>query len=192
MSAAALRNRSAEPTPHLLTTGDVWAMVQAGVIEEGAKVELIEGVLYDMPADGEENLDWAARIGRWLYRSIGETHGIIPGMNLFLSDISAPKPDWWVFPRAMRPAQVRGPDVLLAIEQSWSTLRYDLGEKADLYARHGVREYWVIDLNEPRVLVHRDPVAGRYPEPTPYLAEEAVDALRVPGLRLRLSDLSQS
>ena len=190
MSALAARAGLLEPTPHRLSVDDVWAMVQAGVLVEGARVELIEGTLYDMPADdGDLNLDWAGWLGPWLYREIGGRHRIIPGMNLRLSDFNAPKPDWWVSPLSIRAADVRGPDVLLAIEQSDSTLRYDLGRKAELYARHGVRDYWVIDLKAERVLVHREPVGGRYPAPQEVGAKEAIEALLIPGLKLRLADL---
>jgi Uma2 family endonuclease len=45
----------------------------------------------------------------------------------------------------------------LVIEVSQSTLKTDLGVKADLYARVGVPEYWVIDLTENRALLHANP-----------------------------------
>lgn len=189
MSAAALRADAGEPTPHLLTVDDVRAMAVAGIIDEGAKVELIEGVLYDMPADGELNLDWADWLGRWLYRELDDRYRIIPGMTLRLSDLNGPKPDWWISLRSTPVGQVRGPDVLLAIEQSDSTVAYDLGRKADLYAVHGIRDYWTIDLKARRALVHRDPGRGRYPPPRVATADQAIDALLIPGLRLRLADL---
>lgn len=189
MSTAALRAAPSAPTPHRLTVDDVRAMAEAGILDEGAKIELFEGELYDMPADGVLNLDVAAWLGRWLYTSLGGEYRIIPGMTLRLSDFNAPKPDWWVSPMSVPVGDVRGPDVLLAIEQSDSTLGFDLGWKADLYARHGVRDYWVVDLKARRASVHRDPADGRYPPPTPFEADEAIEALLIPGLRLRLADL---
>ncbi len=189
MSAAALRADAGEPTPHLLTVDDVRAMAVAGIVDEGAKVELIGGVLYDMPADGELNVEWADWLGRWLFGALGEEYRITPGMTLTLSDLNGPKPDWWVSPRAIPAGQVRGPDVVLAVEQSDSTLAIDLGAKAALYALHGVRDYWVIDLKARRVSVHRNPDHGRYPPPREASAEETVEALLIPGLRLRLADL---
>lgn len=92
----------------------------------------------------------------------------------------APEPDVAVFRRkTSRP----GPgDVDLVVEISDTSLAFDLGEKAATYARHGVREYWVVDLNRREVVVHRDPdgetwtSVERFPESaalTPLAAPEA-------------------
>jgi Uma2 family endonuclease len=52
----------------------------------------------------------------------------------------------------------------LIVEVSDSSLAYDLGAKSELYARHKVPEYWVIDLNENRALLHMTPIDGDYAE----------------------------
>jgi Uma2 family endonuclease len=51
---------------------------------------------------------------------------------------------------------------LLVIEVADASLEYDLGEKAALYAEAGVPEYWVVDLVERVLVVHRDPYEGSY------------------------------
>jgi Uma2 family endonuclease len=51
---------------------------------------------------------------------------------------------------------------LLLIEVSDSTLRYDLEDKARLYATHRVPEYWVVDLVHRRVVRHRAPSRAGY------------------------------
>jgi hypothetical protein len=55
-------------------------------------------------------------------------------------------------------------DTLLVIEVSDSTRAFDLGRKAELYARFGVAEYWVVDLVARHVRVHRDPEGDAYGE----------------------------
>ena len=68
-------------------------------------------------------------------------------------------------------------DVLLLIEVGDTTLRFDLGEKAQLYATHGILEYWVVDLVANRVWCHRHPRGTQYAEPL-----EIVDgALELPN-----------
>ncbi len=52
---------------------------------------------------------------------------------------------------------IPGSSVLLIVEVSSTTLDFDLGVKADLYADAGVPEYWVVDLNDKRVLMHANP-----------------------------------
>jgi Uma2 family endonuclease len=84
---------------------------------------------------------------------------------IVLDDASEPQPDftllrkpWHGYPNAHpRPA-----DVFLLIEVADSSLEFDLGAKLELYARAGIREFWVVDLTANCVLVHRDPADGRY------------------------------
>src|SRR5262249_30208428 len=113
------------------------------------------------------------------------------GSTLVLDKYNGPKPDWYVFSAALATTDVRGPDVLLAIEQSHSSLQRDLEEKAALYARFSVRDYWAIDLEEKRVHVHRDPTAEGYRIKRRFEADETVDALLIPGLTLKLLELER-
>lgn len=180
----------AEPKPHRFTYDEVIAAVRAGAIGGDCRWELMDGELIDMPADGPRHNEWTGVLGRWLYSRIGPEHTILPNATLVLSERDAPSPDWQIYPSGMRNADVRGPDVLLLIEQGDSSLSRDLRVKAGLYARHGVREYWVIDLEMRRLHVHRGPTPDGYADVSPpYGAEDAVEALLIPGLVLRLSDL---
>jgi Uma2 family endonuclease len=67
------------------------------------------------------------------------------------------------------------------IEVSDSTLAFDLGPKARLYARAGIPEYWVFDIGERRLIVHRDPRAGGYCAVTAYVEGENVTPLALPA-----------
>lgn len=58
----------------------------------------------------------------------------------------------------------RGDELRLVVEISDTSLRYDLTTKRDLYARAAVREYWVVDINKRRIVVHRNPISGQYLE----------------------------
>ena len=55
-----------------------------------------------------------------------------------------------------------GNELLLVIEISDTSLAFDLGRKATLYAKAGVREYWVLDIGRRRLVVHRRPSGGDY------------------------------
>jgi Uma2 family endonuclease len=67
--------------------------------------------------------------------------------------------------------------VLLPVEVSDTTLRYDLRIKAKLYARAGILEYWVADLNRRRLIVHRQPEQGQYLSVVAYDVDESVTPL---------------
>jgi Uma2 family endonuclease len=78
---------------------------------------------------------------------------------------SEPQPDFALVRHssdAYRREHPTAKDVLLLIEVSDSTLRYDLEDKARLYATHGIPEYWVVDLVNGRVVRHRAPGRARY------------------------------
>lgn len=181
--------RQADYVPHKLTVDDAVQLEHSGSFGH-AKAELIDGVIYLMPMDGELHQDWTAALGRWLFGALGPEYVIMPGTTLRLGPHDGPSPDWYVFSAELETARVHGADVLLCIEQSDSSLSRDLQFKADLYARNGVREYWVIDLKARRLHRHRDPSPEGYRDiPPPFGPEDRVEALLIPGLSLRMADL---
>jgi len=78
-------------------------------------------------------------------------------------------------------------DVRLVIEVSDSTIAFDLGPKARLYARAEIQEYWVFDISERRLIVHRDPRAGVYSTVTAYAEGESVTPLALPSASFPVS-----
>jgi len=176
---------------HRFTVADVRSMVDIGVVDADARIELIDGALITMPADGPRHNDWTISLGRWLLNQLGEAYAVLPGSTVVLSDENAPKPDWCVFPAEVATADLRGPDILLAIEQADTSLAGDLGWKANLYARHGVRDYWVIDLETQTIHVHREPSPNGYKSLRRHERDEPVEALLIPGLILRTGALTR-
>lgn len=142
---------------HRLTYEDVMAMVEAGILEEDDRVELIDGVLVDMSPISPLHSDLVA----WL---ADHFVGRIEGAQARVQDLLRVEggfvvPDLMVIeppPRGTHPETA-----LLIAEVSVSTLRYDL-QKAARYARAGVKEYWVVDGAGRRVIQHLDPTPGEY------------------------------
>ena len=178
-----------EEPRHRFTVDDMWALVRNGVISSDARIELIEGVIYDMASDGRLHLTWSAQLNWWLNGALGRTHAILANATLRLADLHGPSPDWFVHDPRLNPADVRGDDALLVIEQSDTSPSYDLRGKARLYALHGVRDYWVVDLEAERIHVHRHPGADGYGSIQVFEGGDVVEALLIPGLALRLADL---
>ncbi|MBM3460578.1 MAG: Uma2 family endonuclease [Armatimonadetes bacterium] len=94
-----------------------------------------------------------------------DTHYVGVQLPLKLSEYSGPEPDFFLMPKRdeePEPEQVT-PDRLrkadLVIEVAVSSLAYDRDEKASLYAKYGVPDYWVLEVVKRRLLVHRNPVA---------------------------------
>ena len=79
--------------------------------------------------------------------------------------------------------------ISIAAEVSATTQEYDLGAKAALYASAGIAEYWVLDLHDMRIVVHRDPIGERYNSIAAYAADETVVPLAAESAGIRLVDL---
>ncbi|MDX1934173.1 MAG: Uma2 family endonuclease [Capsulimonadales bacterium] len=80
-------------------------------------------------------------------------------------------------------------DVLLIVEISDATLRYDRHTKAALYARAGIAEYWIVDLNGRRLIVHRNPTALGYANVQELTEQDAVSPLSRSGASTSVADL---
>ena len=84
-----------------------------------------------------------------------------------------------------------GPDdIAWLIEVSDSTLHFDLTAKASLYARAGIVDYWVLDLVNRRVVVHRGPRAGAYTSVVAYAEAEEVTPLMASAVAVRFAELA--
>jgi len=104
---------------------------------------------------------------------------------------SEPQPDVLVLNCSIRTllGRPRPEELLLVAEVSGAFLGFDLMVRGGLYARAGIAEYWILDLNERRVIVHRRPEGGQYLERWAYLEEEMVSNLGAPEVSIRVGDL---
>jgi Uma2 family endonuclease len=103
---------------------------------------------------------------------------------------SVPEPDVaWVKRRNYMKRRPHGEDVLLLIEVAESSLRFDTGKKARLYAATRIADYWVVDVKNEAVLVFRDPVENEYRVKEAYRGDELVQPLAWQELALRPADL---
>lgn len=151
----------AEPQVHRLTVDDVFGMVEAGILAEEARVELIDGVLYDVTHPAPEHAGLVEWLNAQLVRGLPDRG--VRVQDVLLVDGGFVSPDLIV---TGRPSRHELPDTaLLAIEVAVTTHRHDTA-KAARYARAGVREYWLVDLPGRCVRVHRAPVDDGYDELT--------------------------
>ncbi|HEV7689764.1 MAG TPA: Uma2 family endonuclease [Hyphomonadaceae bacterium] len=170
------------------TAADVQAMLDAGILRDGEKVELIGGELVEMSPQGPLHNNLSAKISYWVIRNLPE-HLMAAAQGVFrLGEHDEPEPELLVYPASMDINDVRGSDATLVAEVSHSSLAYDLGYKANLYAAHGVREYWVVDVENRRTLVHRLGADGLYGEPAVVLFSAPLSAPG--GASLVIADLA--
>src|SRR5712671_564196 len=131
------------------TVDDISRMIEAGIIAEDEKFELIEGEIVMMASKGiaHERIKSALTIA--VARALPDDLTMGVEATLRLTDMTMLEPDIAVFPKALFRKSSTGfarldpGEAYLVIEVAASSLAYDKGLKARLYARHRVGEFWV-------------------------------------------------
>jgi Uma2 family endonuclease len=157
------------------------------------RLELIEGELITKMSKNRPHMLVFLYVMRWLvglmdpiYLNLEGPIDVAPEDN----PTSKPEPDIAVLAKQASEYVGSNPpasDIQLVIEISDSTLAFDLGPKARLYARASIQEYWVFDIAERRLIVHRDPQAGSYSSVTAYAEGEAVVPIALPSASFPVS-----
>ena len=150
--------RAADGLPRRsFTVAEIRRMVEAGIIAEDENFELIEGELVPMSPKGNQHEVIKAALSEVLTKNKPHNLRLAIETSLYLNERTFVEPDLCLYPRRILPEDVKGRDVLLAIEVAASSMPYDLGLKAQIYARHGVGELWVVDSTTRATWVHRRP-----------------------------------
>jgi Uma2 family endonuclease len=174
---------------HRFTLDDVLRMQEVGILDGNTRVELIDGALIEKAREGVPHTLMKMRVARQLIALGGEALHVMIGSTLRLAPTFALDPDLYVYKASLAFSTVTGSNVGLVVEIAQSTATRDRTLKAELYAQHGVRDYWVVDVNTDTVIVHREPVDGVYRDITRHSALDTVTAVVLPSVALSLADL---
>jgi len=171
------------------SVAEIDRMVAAGIISEDEHIELIGGEVVPMSPKGRRHEIIRNELAFQLSRQCPAELRVASEPYLRLSPDTASEPDIIVHPAAIKAPAVDGRTVLLVTEVSDTSLSYDLGAKAAIYATHGVREYWVIDARTLKTTVHNDPAGSNYTEIRSVPPDMALAPRTAPELCFTLSDL---
>ncbi len=176
-----------------------WTRAECATLESSGlwdqqRLELVHGELISKMGKKRPHVNALVAVQAWLVRTFGEQF-VNPEAPIDVAPednpTNEPEPDLVVLARPSREfvdANPRPADLRLVVEISGSTLGFDLTTKAELYARAGVIEYWVVDVAARRLIVHRDPRQGLYRSVTAYSEEETVVAIASPREDFRVGD----
>lgn len=145
----------------LWTRKTYYQAMEAGIFGPEERLELIEGevVRKVSPQSGPHAVS-VARAAQSLRRSFSEEFHIREEKPIILSDLTELEPDVAVIRGTLEEDWVDHPtaaDVVLLIEVSVSTLKFDQTRKATLYARAGIADYWLLNIAAHQLEVRRDP-----------------------------------
>jgi Uma2 family endonuclease len=173
-----------------LTLAQYDRMITCGVFDASHpwRLELIRGEIREMASIGPPHEDVVDRLSAWSFSTpaAGKIRVRVQDSVGLPSLASAPQPDIaWVVERDYSRGRPTPPDVLLIVEVAESSLKYDCGEKAELYAEAGIADYWVVNVAERSIEVRRDPAAGRYRSLQTYQGDQEIRPLALPDAALR-------
>jgi len=156
---------SSRPAKKWFNVTDYYRMADTGILTGKDHVELIEGEIIKMSPIGSRHAACVNRLTAYLH-AVVQNAAIVSVQNpVHLDEYSEPEPDLTLLkPRKdfYANAHPLPADVLLIIEVSDTSFEYDRDIKLPLYAKAGIPEVWLIDLQNEKIEIHRQPVANRY------------------------------
>jgi len=181
-----------ETTRKLFTVQDYYRMAEVGILTDQDRVELIEGEVIEMSPIGKRHAMTVNRATMLFARGIGDKAVVSIQNAAHLDDYNEPQPDVVL----IRPREgfygtghPEPEDVLLLIEVAESSLRFDRKVKLPIYARSGIPEVWIVDLNTDVIHIFRNPKEGNYLDLTSKGRGEALSVEAFPDFSIRVDEL---
>jgi Uma2 family endonuclease len=186
----------AEPNIRRWSLAEFHQMGEMGFFTD-ERVELIDGEIIEMPPQRDVHAIAVSLADKTFSKVVPEGYWVRSQLPLHLGDASEPKPDLSIVTGNPRDYLGKGhpKSALLVLEVSDSTLQFDRGVKASLYARSGIAEYWIVNLIDQSVEIYRGPIADSsakfgfgYGERSAHTGGERVRPLLVP-CEIGISDI---
>ena len=182
--------------PHLWTQDEYYKMAELGFFH-GKRVELIEGEIVEMSPMKSPHATALTLLYQVLSEFFRDGFVVRSQIPISFSKISEPEPDIAVVKGKTRDFVKSHPKTAeLIIEVSDTTLSYDRNQKASLYAKNKIKDYWILNLKDRRLEVYRRPIKDDtmlynfgYAERLILTAEDKVSPLVKPDVKIAVADL---
>lgn len=171
---------------------DYHRMVEAGILHEDDRVELLDGEVWQMSPIGSRHIACVNRLTALVSRQVGNLVIVSVQNPIRLDNYSEPQPDLALLrmqPDFYADALPTASDVLLVIEVADTSREYDRGIKLPRYAQAEIPEVWLVDLQEDVVRAYTQPTESGYQSIQQLRAEQTVAATTVPGLAVAVKDM---
>ena|SRR5215213_4654423 len=174
-----------------ITADEYERMGEAGIFGEDARLELLEGEIYEMSPIGSPHAACVKYLNVLFNRLFSGR--LLVGVQdpIRLDDFSEPQPDIALLHGRddfYRHAHPKPNDVLLVIEVADSTVETDRSYKIPLYAKAGIQEAWLVNLPDERIELYAEPVGGVYQISRNFNRGEEVQSHTVADLRANVSE----
>ena len=189
----ALRDLELESRPPL-TVEEFEALAEREGWDEDTRVELLDGEVVWMSPINDPHAACVRRLTQLFSRQYAADLALVSVQNpIRIEHYDEPQPDMALLrprPDFYALATPTPADILLLVEVADTTLRTDLGRKARIYASGGVTEYWVVDLNDGVLHVHRSPTHGTYADRQVLAPGERVAARFAPHIEIGVEEVT--
>jgi Uma2 family endonuclease len=179
------------PKSYRITVEQYHRMGETGIIPEGARVELVDGEIVEMSAMGSRHAASVRRLNL-AFSPLWDRAVLSGHCPVALGEFGEPLPDFALV-RARddkySAAHPAAEDIHLLVEVSDSSLAYDRGRKSRFYARHGVPEYWIVDLAAETVEIRRKPEGDEWGGVRVARRGERIALLAFPEFAVMVEDL---
>jgi len=170
-----------EVRKRLFTVDEFHRMGEAGILGEDDRLELLDGEIVEMTPIGTRHAACVRRFNHLFSRRAGAVAIVDVQNPVILSERTELYPDLVLLKQRADfygESHPRPADVLLVVEVADTTRRYDRRVKVPRYARAGVPEVWVVDLQEGAIDIYRQPGPEGYAE---HLRVGPGESLSIPG-----------
>jgi Uma2 family endonuclease len=192
-----MMSREASPvpiqlTPRRFTAAEYQQMIKAGVFGQDERLELIDGEIVEMSPIGDRHAACVRRLNELLGRLCAGRAIVDVQDPIVVGAEYAPQPDLALLrPRAdyyaaQTPTAV---DCILVIEVSDSSAEFDRQIKMPRYARGGVAELWLVDLERDVVVVYENPMGDSYQRVQVFRRGEAIALGAAQGTRVEVQSI---
>lgn len=176
----------------LFNVAEYHQMAKAGILTERDRVELITGEIIPMSPIGFRHAATVKRLNDLLGSRLGDR--VIRGIQdpITLNDQSEPQPDIVLLRPRRDYYATRHPqpeDIYLLMEVADSSINFDREIKIPLYASAGIKEVWLIDLNENCLEVYRNPLRDRFAYVQILQSDLTISSLAFPEINFSVAEL---
>lgn len=175
-----------------LTRERYWQLVGDGTIGSDDRVELLDGVIVAMSPQSPPHAGVVRKLTQLLAGVVGSDASLQVHLPLNVAETSVPEPDVAIIAGRPEDYMTAHPtSALLVIEVAESSLIQDRLTKAPLYAAAGIPEYWVVNLRDRGVEVHRRPIPAerRYGESRLAGLGDNLDAVALPTAAIAVAEI---
>jgi Uma2 family endonuclease len=178
------------PQKHLTDIAEWHRMGEAGIFPPEARLELIDGEILTMAPIGFNHAGHLRRINTMFTFLVADNALVSIQSPVQLGDLSEPEPDFALLrpePNFYSTRHPNAADVLLLVEVSDTTLRFDRSQKLRLYATHNIPEYWIVNLIDKCLEVYRQPQDGDYLHKAVLGKTDSLNLVTLPDVRIEVS-----